>query len=647
MFRLLLLFFLSFIFTDYTLFAQDFVRKADLDRRSQKRYAQAEYYNQIQDLVAAKAELDAILSKESKAIDALLFRAQLLADMKKWVEAEKDMEAALVLSVDYYRPAIYQLGVIETEQEKYTEAITHFEQYLEQSADTDRRKKRVEGYLANARIAAKLRERVVPFAPASLGDSINTKRKEYLPSFTADGQFLIYTVRYFDDEDFYYSSKDENGNWRKAQPLEAVNTELSEGASSISADGRLLFFTGCYRPEGLGSCDLYFTEMKNGKWQSLQHPEAPLNSKAWDSQPSLSANGRYLYFSSDRPGGLGGNDIWRSTRQTDGSWGKPINVGAPINTTGDDESPFIHADGQTLYFMSNGHPGLGDYDLFYARLDGGGQWQTPVNMGYPINTAAAEGALIVSLDGKTAYYTTDENTVEGETQDFDIYQFPLYEEAGPGAVTYLRAKVISSDTRKALANTLVELVTDKSGGDIVQVKTDATGQFLLVLPAGYDYQLNVEKEGYLFYSDRFELSGENSREEPYELEVVLQPIPKAGVSISENEPIVLRNVLFATASAELLPVSTPELDRLAGLLTENTRLSIQINGHTDNVGEEEDNQVLSEARAKAVYDYLLQVGIPAERLAYQGFGESKPIKSNETAEGRQRNRRTEFILIKT
>ncbi|MEL7220472.1 MAG: OmpA family protein [Bacteroidota bacterium] len=644
MFRLFFLCLFTLTFTNCTITAQTFVKKAELDKRSQKRYAQAESYNNLRDYTAAEAELDAILTKEPKAIDALLFRAQLLTDMEQWAKAEMDIEAALDLSTTYYRPAMYQLGLVEIEQEKYAEAIVHFEQYLAQASATDRHRERVEGYLANARVAAKLRERVVPFEPSSLGENINTPEKEYLPSFTADGQFLIYTVRYYRDEDFYYSSKDEAGNWQKAQPLEGVNTEFSEGASCISADGRLLFFTGCYRPQSLGSCDLYFTELKNGEWQAVEHPSAPLNSAGWDSQPSLSANGRYLYFASDRPGGLGGNDIWRSTRQTDGSWGAPANLGAPINTTGDDESPFIHADGQTLYFMSDGHPGLGDYDLFHARLDENGEWQTPENMGYPINTAAAEGALIVSLDGKTAYYTTDENTEEGETQNFDIYQFPLYEEARPKPVTYLRAKVMNSKTKKALAGTLVELNTDEDDLEQLQVKTDSDGQFLLVLPAGYNYQLSVEKEGYLFYSDRFELSGEASREKPYELEVMLQPIP-AKVSAAGNEPIVLRNVLFATASAELLTVSAPELDRLVQLLKDNTALNIQINGHTDNVGEEAANQTLSEARAKAVYDYLIQAGITAGRLAYEGFGESRPIKSNETEEGRQRNRRTEFIIF--
>jgi outer membrane protein OmpA-like peptidoglycan-associated protein/Tol biopolymer transport system component len=647
MIRLLLFFLFVANISNGALSAQDYIKKDNLDKRSQKRYAQAESYSRMQAFAEAKAELDEILVKEPKAIDALLFRAQMLTELKQWSQAEADIELALALSIDYYPPALYQLGLIEREQEKYTEAITHFEDYLEQASDNDRRRARVENYLSEARVAARLREKVVNFEPTSLGDSINTTRKEYLPSFTADGKFLIYTVRYHDDEDFFYSSKNAAGNWQKAQPLEAVNTELSEGGSSISADGRLLFFTGCYRPGSLGGCDLYYTEMQNGEWQSLRHPGAPINSAHWDSQPSLSANGRYLYFASDRPGGLGGNDIWRSTRLADGSWGKPQNLGAPINTPGNDESPFIHADGQTLYFMSDGHPGLGDYDLFYARLDTGGSWQTPENMGYPINTAAAEGALVVSLDGKTAYYTTDENTKEGERQDFDIYQFPLYEAARPKPVTYLSGKVVDAKKKKALSGASIRLSTDSSAKEIAALETDTDGHFLLVLPAGYNYRLNVGKEGYLFYSDRFELVGDFTRDNPYELEVGLQLLPVEGLASNDNKPVVLHNVLFATASADLLPSSRPELDRLAALLIENTALRVRINGHTDNVGDQADNQQLSEDRAKAVYDYLIQLGgVAADRLTYRGFGESQPLESNDTDEGRQRNRRTEFELVK-
>jgi outer membrane protein OmpA-like peptidoglycan-associated protein len=645
MIRLLLFLFLWVNILNGTLTAQDFIKKTDLDKRSQKRYAQAESYDRMQAFAEAKTELDEILAKEPKAIDALLFRARLFSELKQWPQAEADMEAALALSTDYYLPALYQLGLIETEQEKYMEAVAHFEAFLERATDNDRRRERVENYLAEARLAVQLIEKTVPFQPTSLGDSINTTRKEYLPSFTADGKFLIYTVRYHDDEDFYYSSRKADGTWQKAQPLEAVNTELSEGGSSISADGRLLFFTGCYRPGSLGSCDLYYTENKNGQWQSLQHPKAPLNSANWDSQPSLSANGRYLYFASNRPGGLGGNDIWRSTRLADGSWGKPENLGVPINTTGNDESPFIHADGQTLYFMSDGHPGLGDYDLFFARLDENGKWLTPENMGYPINTAAAEGALVVSLDGKTAYYTTDQNTRKGQRQDFDIYQFPLYEAARPKPVTYLSGKVIDEKKKTTLAGVTVQLSTDSEEQEIAELKTDTDGRFLLVLPAGNNYRLNIDKEGYLFYSDRFELTGDFTRDNPYELEIALQLIPAEDIANNEYKPVVLRNVLFATASADLLPASRPELDQLASLLKENTRLRIRINGHTDNVGDEADNQQLSEERAKAVYNYLIQLGIAANRLSYWGFGESQPLESNDTAEGRQRNRRTEFEVV--
>lgn len=626
------------------IFAQDYQTLDDLDRRSAKRFELAESFVRRQQMDNALVELNAILEKHNNAIDVLLLRAQIQYDQNELALSEKDFEAALALDEAYKTRAIYQLGLVEFRQEKYDEAIVHYERYLELTSERDRRRERVENYLAQAQVASELVKSPVPFVPISIGDAINTPGKEYLPSFSADGQFLVYTVNYDGQEDFYYSTLNEQGQWAPGQPLQGVNTVENEGAQNVSADGRILFFTGCHWPDSYGSCDLYYARKVNGQWGNLRHAAPPINSSHWDTQPSLSANGDYLYFTSNRPGGLGGSDIYRSKRQANGSWGKPENLGPTINTSGNEQSPYLHADGQTLYFASDGHPGLGDYDIFFSRLAEDGQWQVPKNIGYPINTSAGEGTLVVSLDGQTAYYTTDQNTEKGRPLNLDIYQFALYAGAQPMPVTYVEGVVRDAESKELLAEVEVSIRKDGAQEDFAMLRTREDGTFLVVLPIGTDYGLEADQEGYLFYSDRFELAEVSSQEQPFQLNIDLQRIPVAASDIVEREPVVLRNVLFATGSADLLPISEPELDRLYQLLERYPDLKIKINGHTDDVGDEDSNMLLSENRAKAVQLYLIKKGVSEDRITYEGFGESKPVATNDTAEGRRENRRTEFVL---
>ncbi len=630
---------LLIVFSSYA-WSQDFLTTEQLDRRSAKLYEQAYNHVKVQQWSKAITCLDQLLERRPNAIDALLFRAGINHDKGNLAAAERDFESALLLSSDYEPLSVYQLAITEYKQEKYTEAVDHFEAYLKSNPD-QKRKKRAENYLSKAKTGAQLKANPVPFEPQSLGENINTKGKEYLPSFTADGQLLVYTVNYDGQEDFYFSIKDENDEWQKGRPFEEINTPANEGAQSISANGKTLVFTGCQRKDGLGSCDLYYTEYKNGKWTDTKHPEEPLNTRFWESQPSLSSNGRWLFFASDRPGGLGGNDIWASARQKNGSWGKPVNLGTPINTSGNEESPFIHPDGQTLYFMSDGHPGLGGYDLFLARFENG-QYKTPQNLGYPINTAASEGALVVSFDGKTAYYTTNEKTIPGQKQNFDIYQFPLYPAAQPKPVTYVSGKIIDSETEKAIAHAFVRVKEEGGGQAPISIETDEYGYFMIVLPAGKNYQFRVDAENYLFFSERFELKDVNNFEEPFHLQISLQAVGSSSITGKE---VILHNVLFESNSSELLETSAEELNRLVQLLEQNTDLHIRINGHTDNIGDENDNQILSENRAKAVTEFLIQAGIAKERLRSKGYGESQPITDNETEEGRAKNRRTSFEVV--
>ncbi len=590
---------------------------------------------------AAAEDFEKALEIDPTFIDAQIEWANLKNQQEKFAEAEIGYEKALAIDPDYLPGVWYSLALVEFDQEKFGEAAGHFQQFLKNEKLGEKQRANAEKYLAQARFADHALKNPVPFNPKNLGENINTPDHEYLPTLTADGEKLIYTAVRGDQEDFFLSKK-ENGVWQVGQPIASVNTEYNEGAQSISADGKLLVFTICDRPGGLGRCDLYFSELVNGKWTQVKNIGAPVNSAAYESLPSLSADGKTLFFTSERRGGLGGLDLWFSQRQLDGKWGEPQNLGAPVNSNSSDQAPFIHPDGQTLYFMSKGHPGLGEYDLFLSRRQPDGKWGEPQNLGFPINTKGNEGAFTVSLDGKTAYFATDK---EGGLGKNDIYTFDLHEAAQPQPVTYVKATVSDSET-KAKLSANVEFVDLATGLVFVSAVTDNGGEFLVTLPAGKDYSLNVSKEKYLFYSENFALAHGGSLEKPFLLDIPLTPIPAGGAGDpeSKSKPIVLKNVFFETGSAALKKESLTELNRLKKLLEDNPSLKIQINGHTDDVGSEADNLALSEARAKAVFDYLAANGVAANRLKFKGFGETSPIALNDSEEGRRQNRRTEFVI---
>jgi outer membrane protein OmpA-like peptidoglycan-associated protein/tetratricopeptide (TPR) repeat protein len=472
------------------------------------------------------------------------------------------------------------------------------------------------------------------FAPQNLGDSINSTESEYLPSITIDGQELVFTRRVQDyNEDFFYSKK-ENGQWRKAQPLEGnINTPENEGAQSISQDGKWLVFTGCNRPNGFGSCDIYISYLTNSGWSEGLNLGSRVNTDQWESQPCLSPDKRDLYFASRRFGGYGGSDIYVCHLLPNGKWSDPENLGPEVNTSGDEACPFIHADNQTLYFTSNGWPGYGDEDLYYVRKGPKGVWSKPVNLGYPINTINREGTLFIDADGKTAYFSSDRSDSRG---GLDIYSFELRPGIRPFKTLWVKGNVFDKKTKQGLPST-VEL-TDLASNDVIsRVQTDEKGNYLITLPVGKDYAFNVNRQGYLFYSDNFNLS-DRSPDSVYEKNIPLVPI-------EINASIVLNNIFFAVNQYDLKPASQAELDKVVQLLNENPTVKIQISGHTDNVGKPADNLALSNNRAKAVVNYLISKGIAADRLSYKGFGESQPVADNSTEEGRARNRRTELKVI--
>lgn len=635
-----------------TLQAQSYNTYDKTSRKAKKSYDKGREQLRVNDYKSALILYSDAIAEDSLLIDAYIQYASVAYDLGLFPDAEKAFEKALDMGPDYKSILWYQLAVTEWRQYKFDEAHEHFQRYLDTNPKSGRQREMTEDYLAKTRFSAAAMRNPVPFEPMKMGPEINTDRAEYLPSLTADGNTMVYTTVIDGQEDFFVSYK-VDGVWTQGVPLDDVNTDDNEGAQNISADGRLLVFTACNRRGGLGSCDLYYSEFKNGRWTPTRNMNYPVNSSAWDSQPSLSANGRELYFASSRPEGKGGKDLWMSTRNDDGSWNIPTNLGDSINTQGNEQSPFLHPAGEMLFFMSDSHPGMGGFDIFYSRKQADGNWGSPVNLGYPINSPGNEGGLVVSLDGTTAYFATDRDLTDlNEPSSFDrinsrrttdIYQFELYPEARPSPATYVRAKVFDEQTRYPL-QAQIEFTKLPQASPWVEATTDENGEFLVVLPQGHDYSLSVSHPGYFFHSENFALVDQTDLHAPYQLDIGLAPIPE-GLSAGTDRTFVLKNIFFETAKAVLRPESIHELKRLQRMLEEYPTLRIEIHGHTDSMGTAESNQVLSEQRAKAVYDFLIDAGISAERLRSKGFGENRPIDTNETEEGRQNNRRTEFMVF--
>lgn len=552
-------------------------------------------------------------------------------------EAKDSYLRVIAIDPAFFRGTWLNLGESELKLGDYEASRGHLSTYLAFPDIQEATRKRVLKMQADNEFALQALKSPVPFVPVNLGASVNSAQLEYLPALTADEETLIFTRQTNQNEDFYISTKTD-GKWGRARQLSStINTPtFNEGAQCLSPDGRYLFFTGCNRPGGLGSCDIYLSSRQGTGWTEPFRLPPPVNSTGWESQPSISADGKTLYFVSSRANGLGGTDIWSSGLGEGGEWSPPVNLGPSINTPYDEQSPFIHPDGQTLYFSSNGWPGMGDKDLFVSRKTGDGIWSKPQNLGYPINTFGEEAGIVISSNGRNAYF----NAVrDGGFGGQDLYAFELPEMLRPNAVTYTKGTVSDKKTKSLLGAEIT--ITDLASGATVyeDASDEVTGGFLATLPAGKSYALHISKPGYLFHSENFALTQPQSYAKAYQLNVELEPIAAGSAA-------VMRNVFFDSGRFELLPSSRNELQLLVDFLRLNPRLTIEISGHTDNVGDERSNQLLSENRAKAVYSYLLAQKIPAARLSYAGYGESRPLNANGTEEERQLNRRTTFRITK-
>lgn len=591
-------------------------------------------------------KLEEALKIEPRFGEAYALLGEIYLDKKMYDIAEQYYTQLIELNEKRYAVHYSTLADILIKQQKFSEAAKAIRAYLEIATPKKAMADKYLGLLRKCDVAAYLMEHPVPFTPVNLGDQINSAFSEYHPSMPADGSYIIFTVREKSEsahcrsmdgtfEDFYISTMGENGWTKRVNIGPPVNTDCNEGAANVSPDGRYMFFAANNRKGRDESMDIYLVEKKGSIWSEPVNLGSPINTDAFESQPSFSSDGKTLYFVSNRLGGLGGNDIWYSQRQSDGTWSNPINLGAPVNTVGNEISPFIHPDGVTLYFCSDGQEGMGGYDFFVARKDPSSMlFGEPQNLGYPINTVADERSLMISADGTRGFFASNQL---GGLGQYDLYMFEIPQAFRPNPVTYLKGKVFDKKTRVPLQSSF-QLIDVETGDIVVESASDPmSGEFLVSIPSDKRYALNVSKNGYLFFSESYEVKTNDSLH-PFLVDIPLQPIEVGG-------SVVLKNVYFNTDKYDLLNESKVELNKLVELLRANPSLKIELGGHTDNVGNKTYNQKLSENRSKSVFDYLVMQGIAASRLSYKGYGDTQPIADNTTEEGRALNRRTEFKVI--
>jgi outer membrane protein OmpA-like peptidoglycan-associated protein/tetratricopeptide (TPR) repeat protein len=611
-----------------------------VDHNANTIYSLALNKAQNEDYITSIKMINEAIKIEPKFVDAYLSLAGINANMKNYTESVSQFEKAFLLDSVYTYNYLLPYSISLAGTGRFNDALNAVNKFLLDTTINDRSRKAGEFRKGTYQFAIDYAnthpDKDYVFKPENLGDSINTTDLEYFPSLTIDGKKMIFTRRIKDNEDFYESDLDNNGKWGKAfsLPGNINSTTFNEGAQNISQDGKWLLFTGCNFPEGLGSCDLYISYLTKKGWSEPENLGPNVNSEFWESTPSLSPDKRDLYFSSNVPGGFGGKDIWVCHRDENGKWGEPLNLGSEINTAGDESTPFIHADNQTLYFNSNGHPGYSEKpDIFVTRKLPNGKWSKPENLGYPINTIDDEGSLIVASDGKTAYYSSDRSDTKG---GLDIYTFELRQDIRPLKTLWVKGQVYDKKTKEGLPSS-VELTDINTRQLVSKLQTDEDGNYLITLPVGKDYAFNVNRKGYLFYSENYNISA-TANDSIFHADIPLQPI-------EANAHIVLKNVFFDTKKTELKPESITELDNVVKLMNENPKIKILISGYTDNVGKPADNLLLSKSRAVAVVNYLLGKGIKNERLSFKGMGETNPVADNKTEEGRSLNRKTELSIV--
>ncbi|MHC2990592.1 membrane protein [Pontibacter sp. HJ8] len=642
MFKQLLLLLLLVLSTAHVCHAQA-GRSGTTSKKAETLYYKADEAARARDFNKALNLLAEAVQRDPRYGDAYIKAAHLHKLMGNKPAVFENLQKGLALLP--FSPAqvnnYFDLAELYFDKGDYTQSRAYYETFLKAKPRNARMVDYARQQIRTADFAAEAMQKPVDFNPVRLPDDVNNFQLQYFPSTTADQRNLIFTARAGsrpDQDENIYVSTQQNGVWSAPASIsEAINSAANEGAATISGDGKSLVFTSCNRPDSQGDCDLYISFRTGTEWSKPKNMGNVVNSKAWDSQPSLSADGRTLYFTSTRGGGIGKEDIWMTNLNEDGSWQKPVNMGEPVNSKGRDMAPFIHVSGATLYLVSDGHLGMGGLDIFMTSQGKGKNWTQPENMGYPLNTYADEGSMFISANNQKGYYSRQEMTEAGALT-IQLYELDVPENwRSKVSSTYAQGRVFHADTKKPLG-AVVQLYDVSTDSLMQQVNSDKiSGEYTVVLSEGRQYALYVSATDFLMNSLSFDYTSPKSLS-PVALDVYLKPV-KSGAAI------VLNNLFFDTGKYELERKSKTELDKLITFMRQNPTVRIEISGHTDNVGSDQANKLLSQRRAKSVADYLSSHSVRKERITYIGHGENKPVKPNTTEENRSLNRRIEMRVL--
>ncbi len=619
-----------------------------LSSRSKKAialYNEADNYRVRGQFSQAINLLTQAIEKDRNFFEAYYRLGIVYMSMKDYQHANEYLEKGLSLTNDPKKQKVFwfDLGESYFTIGNYDKAEEYLTSFMKEEQVSRQRMEHARTLLKNIAFARENQTAAAAYKLKKLSDTVNSFVLQYFPVLTADQQNLIFTRRLGggpnDDEDLVISQKNARGRWGTPQSIsDNINSQLNEGTCTISADGRKLIFTSCVGRDGYGSCDLFESRRIGDQWTAPKNLGPLVNSSEWESQPSLSADGRTLYFVSDRRGGMGRRDIWVSTLNDKGHWTRAKNVGKPINTSYDEISPFIHVNNRILYFASNGLTGFGGYDIFFTERDTTIHWGEPVNLGSPINNHEDQFSLFITADGKRGYYSHEEVRPAGYSVSY------IYEMEIPEAYqirfksNYVRGVVRDKATRAPLVARIELINLEKNEVESLVESDSITGQYLIVLNQGAEYALYVNRKDYLFQSVNFNYS-EVKNFEPITLNIDLE-------KATEGTSVVLENIFFDLDKYELKEKSITALQKISRFLMENPGVRVEISGHTDNSGSDTYNKDLSQKRAHSVYTHLVKNGIDPKRLITKGYGSERPIADNANESGRQRNRRIEFKIIR-
>ena len=571
-------------------------------------------------------------SKDSQYIDPAIALFQVYQEQKNFLSAIDYFNQIKKIDSVASIPFIVKQGVALASLGRYDAAYQLLTPYIQNNSLPTYLKEKANALYAVCQFA--IQQKTAPeISIQNMGDSINSPASEYFPTVSIqDSLFLFMRRLNLSREDFYVSSMGVNG-FSAAIPLsDTLNFAAKKGSMSLSADLQTLYYAADYAEQGYGRYDIYKVQRSPWGWSKPKNLGQRINSDFWDSAPSIAPDGNSIYFASNRPEGYGGIDIYVAYKNEKGYWEDAINLGPSMNTKGDDQTPFIHADNQSLYFSSNGRAGFGGSDIYVSRKKIDGNWTTPVNLGYPINTYDNEGSIAVASNGATAYIASDRSDSRGE---LDIYKITLAENTRAYKTWYIKGQIVDASTKKSIAAEL-QIVDPASGYPMMEIQIDSLGQFLLALPYFDSLGLKINSPGHDYLSSILPIDTVKAMAGKT-FDFALTPIEKIFTK-------TFNQVYFETNAAILQTISNNELDALVRYLKTTSNAHILIEGHTDNTGTAVQNNLLSLQRANAIANYLQQKGIAANRILTKGLGSSMPIADNKTAEGRAKNRRTSFTI---